>query len=293
MDVIAVNWSPDGLSGLSCVQDALADLPLGGSVTIMIHGYRFSPNDPNRSPHHHILARVPRPGCWKAISWPRHLHLDRGAGRLGIAFGWPALGRLAPVAARAFAAGEGLARLISRIDALRPDLHVSLFAHSLGARVALRALRHAPAQSVHRAILLSGAEYRAEARRALDSPAGRHVRIVNVRSAENLPFDLAFRLCVTPPNITDLPLSGGLRDAANWTDLSIDCARTRVMLRALGHTITAPSTRFCHWSGYLRPGLFPLYRRLLDPSEARLLDSIRPPSPLPRAGGASAQLSPL
>jgi len=295
MGVMTVNWSQAGLTGLGGLRDAIAALPLAGAVTVMVHGYRFDPDDPQRSPHNHILALRPRPGCWKAISWPRHLHLDR-PDRLGIAFGWPATGRLGPVAARAFRVGEGLAVLLGEIAKARPDLHVCLIAHSLGARVALRALQLAPTHGVHHMILLSGAEYRGHARTALASPAGRGAHVINVRSTENLPFDLAFRASVVAPNLTSLPLSAGLADAPNWTDLSLHCGHTRAALNRLGHRIPAPATRFCHWSGYLRPGLFPLYRRLLDPSETRLIAALREAvirPARPANGGATTALSPL
>lgn len=294
MDVIEVNWTSGGLSDLSRAERAIDALPLGGCITIMIHGFRFSPADALRSPHHHILSLVPRSGCWKAISWPRHLHLHR-ADRLGMAFGWPALGRLGPVAARALDAGDGLAHHLTRISELRPDVHVNLFAHSLGARVALRALRRAPTHAVHRAILLSGAEYRPLAIAAMSSPAGRTAQVISVRSSENLPFDLAFRACVPAPHLAALPLSAGLPDVPNWTDLSIDCVATLELLRDLGHRIPAPATRYCHWSGYLRPGLFPLYRRLLDPAQPNLLPRLRAmrPEPTRVSGGAAPRLSPL
>lgn len=290
MDVIAINYAADGLSGLPDALPAIGALPTAASVTILIHGYRFSPSHPRRSPHSHILGRHPRPGCWKAISWPRHLHLDRSASHLGLAFGWPAVGRLPTVAARAFAAGEGLAHLLHQIHGARPDLHLNLFAHSLGARVALQAIRLAPPRSVHRAILLSGAEYRDHARAALAAPGGGSAHVINVRSAANLPFDLAFRALVPAPHLLALPLAAGLA-AANWTDLSIDSAATRAHLLRLGHRIPAPALRFCHWSGYLRPGLFPLYRRLLDPAEAHLPHALRP-AVQPHSGPGETRLSP-
>jgi pimeloyl-ACP methyl ester carboxylesterase len=295
MEIVIVNWTGTGTTGVGDALAAAAALPLGGHMTVMIHGYRFSPEVPAQSPHRHILSLTPRSDCWKAISWPRHLHLDRHNAAIGVAFGWPAIGRLGPVAARAFGAGDALADLLARVTAARPDVHINLLAHSLGARVALRALRQAPAHSVHRAILLAAAEYRPLAQDALNSPAGRTATVINSRSSENLPFDLAFRAAVPAPHLTALPLSAGLPGHPNWIDLSIDCAVTRAGLRDLGHTISPPVTRFCHWSGYLRPGLFPLYRRLLDPSDQHLIAYLRALSQ-PRARrhrGVRAQLSPL
>ena len=300
MALIAVNWSAEGVLGQPELCRALDAQPTGGRVTVMIHGYRFDPFDAARDPHRHILGPSPRRDCWKAISWPRHLHVGRDPGHLGLAIGWPAQGRLRDVAARAFEAGRGLGAVLTLVARRRPDLQVGLIGHSLGARIALHALHHAPARSVSRVILLSGAEYRDLGRRAAASAAGRDARIVNIRTAENLPFDLAFRLCVPAGTLTALPLSAGLAGLPNWVDLRIDCPRTRSGLRALGHRIAAPRTRFCHWSGYLRPGLFPLYRRLLDPAQTPLLAAIAAldaPQParsrIGGAGGAARGLSPL
>ena len=297
MPLTHVNWRPDAPTDTQGVEQAARTLPWGARVTFLIHGFRFDPAVPAHSPHTHILSLRPRPGCWKALSWPRHLHLDRDAGHLGLAFGWPATGSPASVATRAFEAGAGLAELVDRLHRLRPDLSLSFFAHSLGARVALRALSGSPAGSISRVILMSGAEYRDAAQAALETPAGRAAQIVNIRTAENLPFDLAFRLTVPAPFFGSLPLSAGLQGFPNWTDLRIDCPRTRRDLRALGHRLRAPRTRFCHWSGYLRPGLFALYRRILDPSDTTIIAALKglraEPHRPSRIGGAGKRLSPL
>ena len=49
----------------------------------------------------------------------------------------------------------------------------------------------------------------------------------------------------------------------NWLDLQIDQPETLKALASLGHHIAPPHLRVCHWSAYLRPGLFGLYRTLL------------------------------
>ncbi|MBF9044782.1 alpha/beta hydrolase [Rhodobacterales bacterium HKCCE4037] len=295
MALTNVNWHPDRGLSTDRLWPALRALPHGGRVTLLIHGYRFDPDRPDRCPHSHILGLTQRARCWKAISWPRHLHMDRDAGHLGIAFGWPAVGNLRPIAARATQAGQSLATLLTEIATRRPDLRLSLFAHSLGARVALSALATTHATSIDRIILLSGAEYRDTARAALQSPAGRRAHVLNVRTLENLPFDLAFRLSVSPARTADLPLNAGLANLANWTDLRIDCPRTRATLEAIGHRIGTPRTRFCHWSGYLRPGLFPVYRRVLsDPAFLqRLRSHLDAPALAPTVGGRPDLLSPL
>jgi pimeloyl-ACP methyl ester carboxylesterase len=257
---------PAGDRTLAAALDALA---LGGSVTVMIHGYRFCPSTPETDPHRHILSLKPRTDCWKAVSWPRHLHLDRPGVGLGIGFGWPATGPLPRVARRAHEAGRQLARMIGAIHAARPDVLVNLVAHSLGARVALTALDTAPRDVVHRMILIAGAEYRASAERALHSPAAARLRLLNVTSGENAAFDLMFRLAVAPRDPFDRPLSAGLGHLRHCVDLAIDDDGTLAALQAMGHRLRTPATRICHWSGYMRPGLFSVYRRMLDPGDTR------------------------
>lgn len=289
MGLVSVN-ADDMEHDPRAIANALAGLAPGAAVTVMIHGFRFSPSDPRHDPHNHILSLDVRRDCWKAVSWPRHLHLDRPGTGLGVGFGWSARGRLDHVAARAFDAGERLAALIGRIKARRPDVHVNIMAHSLGARVALAALADVPAGHVDRLILLSGAEYRGLAMAAMAGPAGRRVQVLNVTSGENAPFDALFRLSVPAPRLTDWPLSAGLADLPGWTDLRVDCPRVRAALGRLGFPTRAPATRICHWSTYLRPGLFRLYRAVCDPCDRTTLPRLnaalatvpaRAPSPAP------------
>lgn len=254
---------------------ALAALPEGRPVTILVHGFRFSPEEPGTDPHGHILSFRPSADCWKAVSWPRHLHLDRPDAGLGIGFGWRATGPLPRVAARAREAGLCLARTMAAIHARRPDAPVQVMAHSLGARVALSALARAPEGAVRRMILMSGAEYRDAARAALAAPGAARYEVLNVTSGENAPFDLLFRLAAPPPRLTDRPLSAGLPELARWTDLPIDTAQGRAALARLGHRIAPPATRVCHWSGYMRPGLFAVYRRTFDLGDQGFLPSLR------------------
>ncbi|MFW5881345.1 MAG: alpha/beta hydrolase, partial [Roseicyclus sp.] len=222
-------------AGVPALGPALEALPEGRAVTILIHGYRFSPLDPERDPHRHILSLTPRRDCWKAVSWPRHLHLDRPGAGLGIGFGWPARGPLPQVAARAREVGGQLARLIATLRARRPDAALQIFAHSLGARVALTALAQAPEGAVRRMILMSGAEYRGPALAALASPGAAACEVLNVTSRENAPFDAMSRLAVAPERRADLPLSAGLGDwlgdGGRVEDLRIDTAGTRAARR--------------------------------------------------------------
>ena len=148
---------------------------------------------------------------------------------------------------------------------------LTLMAHSLGARVALAALAELPARHVDRLILMSGAEYRDLARATMAGPGGRAVQVLNVTSGENAAFDVLFRLSVPAPRLADWPLSAGLPGVPGWTDLRVDCPRHRAVLRRMGFPTRPPATRICHWSTYLRPGLFRLYRAISRPEGAELM----------------------
>jgi pimeloyl-ACP methyl ester carboxylesterase len=243
---------------------AMRSLPGGAPVMVLIHGYKYTPQRPERCPHAHILSLKPREAA-RAMSWPRHLGFGRGEPTEGlcIAFGWTANGSVWRAHAEALRAAEALAEVIRSVRHAHP-VPVHLVGHSLGARVALAALAALPAGSVGRALLLAGAETRAEAEAALATPAGRTAEIVNVRTRENTLFDLLFRAAIHPHRPLTRALGAGLgREDRRWLDLAIDCPRTRAHLEAIGFRIPPPVRSICHWSAYLRPGLFPLYRALL------------------------------
>ncbi|MDG3042379.1 hypothetical protein [Roseicyclus marinus] len=301
MALVSVNATETGWTDRPHLLAVLKNLPRDAPVVIMIHGYRFSPWVADEDPHRHILSAKPCKSCWKAVSWPRHLRLDQDDGALGIGFGWHARGPLPRVARSAFRIGKTLAGLIHEINHLRDDLRVHILAHSLGARVALAALADVPPGALRRIILLSGAEYGANAWAAMTKAGGNHPDIINVTSGENALFDALFRLGVPPPMRGDRPISAGFGDLAGWTDLRIDCRATRGLLRDAGYPTRPPRTRICHWSTYLRPGLFRLYRDLCDPLgsdplprlAAHMSNRLEQPSRTGATGGRTALLSPL
>ncbi len=265
---------------------ALARLPAAAPVIVIVHGYRFSPFAAAADPHRHILSLAPHRGCRRALSWPRHLGFGRAdpAEGLCIAFGWEARGTIWGAWSRAGAAGRALADAIGRIGRHRRG-PVCVVGHSLGARVALAAMAALEAPAIGRTVLLAAAEYQSTARRALASPAGRLAEIVNVTTRENDLFDVLVEWLVRRPRPGDRALGAGLGQAANWLDLQIDCPATRDALGRIGHRIAAPSRRVCHWSPYLRPGLFPLYREFLRRPDRLPLDALRalvPADPAPR-----------
>lgn len=267
MALVEVNTKDGALTGTATLAAALEALPKDEPVVVMIHGYKFSPACPRRSPHRHILGLAPEPSHPRVLSWPRHLRLDTDG--LGIAFGWEAAGLLPAAYARAEVAGRALARLLARVAEVRGHpAHV--IAHSLGARVALAALPHLEPCTAGRMVLMQPAELRAPAQAALATPAGRAAGIVAVTGRENDLFDALFEWGVAPLSRSLMSPSArsvgaGLSDAPpNWVDLAIDRPEVLAALASLGHRIAPPARRVCHWSGYLRPGVFPLYRALID-----------------------------
>ncbi len=300
MRLVQINADTTGLTGLATLRAALDTLPDGAPVVVMVHGYKFTPRHPRRSPHTHILSLAPDPTDRKALSWPRQLGL--GQAGLAIAFGWEATGSVWRAWAEAARAGLALARLLTLLHA--EGRRADLVAHSMGARVALAALAALPVPALRRAILIAPAEFRDTARAALDTPAGLAAEIVNVISRENDLFDALVEWLVAPhrPGARTLGLGLGA-DRPNWTDLQVDDSATLAALATLGYRIAAPTRRICHWSGYLRPGVFPLYRAIVTgalplpllrdhlpgraaPRWSRLLDM--PALPLPFARKAAS-----
>lgn len=259
---ILVNFGPDGLIfDRGALVTALAALPDRAPVVVLIHGYRFEPGLSGQCPHHHIFAPVPRIFDGKEISWPRHLGLD-GTRGLAIALGWPARGSLWRAHATASQVGAALAEFAELFRLLAPGRVLNIFAHSLGTRVALTALEQARPGAFGRLILLAGAETRSMARRALSSPGGQGVEVVNVTTRENDLFDAAFEWLLHFGR--QWSIGQGLGDSVpNWRDLWIDQDPSRDALARRGFPLPPPSGRVSHWSSYLRAGVFPLYRAVL------------------------------
>ena len=291
MPLLQINAGPQGpeLHGASRpLGHALADgLETPGPIIIMVHGFKFAPGDAFDCPHRHILALEPARDCWKAMSWPRALGFGSGFEDegLALAFGWSARGTIWQAYNRAEAAGHALAALIRQLRQAAPDRPVHLLTHSLGARVALSALPHLAEGDVGRAILLNPAEFGGRARAALATPAGCGAEIYNVTSRENDVFDFLLERLIAPPHRGDGTLAQTMPRQPNTLTLQLDHPGTLKALNAHGFPVAPPRGRICHWSSYLRPGVFSLYRTLLRRpetlSQARLR-SILPDRPDPR-----------
>ncbi len=271
MALVALTMTGSGLSAdKGALQAALDRTPPGAPIVAMIHGYRYIPGHPRHDPHRQILSIRPDLGGARTISWPRHLGLHRHG--LGLAIGWDAAGGLHGAHRRAADTGAALAALADRLaEHGRP---LDLIAHSLGARVALAALSAAQPGAIGRVILLAAADLASTGGAAMHSPAGRRAEVINITGRENRLFDLMFERLIRAGG--DRALGRGLPDAPpNWLDLPLDCPDTRAGLARLGHRVAAPALPVCHWSGYLRPGAFPLYRALLTDRDRLTLPRLR------------------
>lgn len=254
MPIVAVTAADEGLRSA----DLPERLPAGTPVTVLVHGYRYAPGRAGHDPHATLFAPAAVPG--QPHPWPRRLGFGRGAPGLCLGFGWQAKGTLPRARDQAAYAALALADLVRDLRA-RGAGPVGFVAHSLGARVVLKALPHLAPGDARRIILLSGAEFRGAATAALSSPAGRQTEVLNVTSRENDPFDLAVEWML---GRGEGPALGSGLHLPNAVTLQIDGAAHRAGLRSLGYPVAGPARLVCHWSTYTRPGLFPLYRAFLQ-----------------------------
>ncbi|MEI4471604.1 hypothetical protein [Frigidibacter sp. MR17.24] len=277
---------------------ALAAAP-AGPVVAMVHGMRFSPRVPALSPHRHILALDPAERARRVVSWPRALgfggagegegHCEGDGEGLAIAIGWEGCGPPWRAWAAAGRAGAGLAAIAARLDARGDGRPLDIVAHSMGARVALAGVSAAAPGRIGRVILLAAAEFACTGAWAAASPAGRRARFFNVTARENGLFDAALELGFGAALWRGL--GRGLPGAGpHWVDLDIGCAETRAGLAALGFRIGGGTRRICHWSPYLRPGVFALYTAILRDRAATTPAILRAALPC-RAGTAAPRRS--
>lgn len=183
--------------------------------TIMVHGYRFSPWDDRHNPHLELFP------SWRA--W---------AGRDAFGFGWySAGGCLAPARAWlsgrwnsyrfawdcAAEAGAVLARLIGD-----QGPQVQIVAHSLGARVALKALRCLRPRRVDRLLLIAGAEY---SQAALATAIYAQTPTLSLACKHDLVLERLGQLCAPDAFLDAVVGFAGLdldRRPRCWRDLWLD-----------------------------------------------------------------------
>ncbi|PSL18840.1 alpha/beta fold hydrolase [Shimia abyssi] len=261
-----------------------------GPITIMIHGYTFQPESQNHCPHRHIFSmqETEHP---KVPSWPRHLGLHSAG--IGIAFGWSARGTLKTALRSAAQACHALATLITLLRQIAPKNPIHLMGHSMGSYLALETLPRLKAGDIGHIVMLNAAAFQSDALKALQSPAGARAHVFNVTSRENNLIDRTYAYAL---GRTDATLCHGL-PAANALTIPLDNTATLDALASIGFPIAPPRHRVCHWSTYLRPGVFPLYKSLLNDSSPITLHQLKQrlpvtaPRPKPRLRAFSLPLS--
>ncbi len=271
MPILQINAITDGTLSLDPRHPACAaQIAQGtGPIIVMVHGFKFAPGQGDDCPHRHILSLTPQVRHRKAHSWPRALGLQPGDPVSAIALGWEGLGNVRLAWDNADRAGYALAALICMLRQIAPHRPVHALAHSMGARVVMSALAHLPAPAgppapaLARAVLLNPATYQSHARQALSRPGTNLTEVINITTRENDLFDLLLECAIRPPHRSDRSLGAGLPGQHNLITLQLDDPRCLQALSRLGYAIAPAQARICHWSTYLRPGAFDLYRALL------------------------------
>lgn len=297
MPILRLNSGPDGLTlhgSPAAPMPAVRRAAMGtGPVVVLVHGFKYDPDDPECSPHSSIFGTQlhhHKPGN---VQWLRHLgfgcgNADEG---LAIAFAWRARGNLWRAQRSACAAGRLLGEVIATIRQRAPHRQVHVVTHSMGSEVIFEALGALPAHAVQRIIALSGASYSSRAVHALQSEAGRTAELLNITSRENDLFDFIYERLIAPPVRGDGAMGLGL-NLPNVVNIQIDCARTLTALGRFGVEIAPPLRRICHWSSYSRPGALRFYARALRDGDTVNLSDLRAVLPKTLAPRWSLLLAP-
>ncbi len=261
-------------------------------LVVMVHGYKFDPFDPNCANPHDFLyhfdpERVVSDRWQRPSSWPAGLGFREqdpwGADGLCVGFAWSSrpnqrMGAFCRAYQEAEVAGLALLRTLETLAEAYPVRDIDIFVHSLGARVALTALRVAARQGqtdilerIGRVILLGPAELASVARdtlEAMDKAApNRKPEIYSVVARENDFFDvLVERFAPKIKGVTPICIgSHGMgEDFDCWLDLQLDSPALIEWLTVRGvHIGGGPPRRVCHWGVYNRPGALDFYSDIL------------------------------
>jgi hypothetical protein len=266
------------------LHDIVARLPADAPVALLVHGYRYTWR-PLRSlvchdPHRQLyrLSEL-APSARKrprSSNWPHALGFSREGVEDGlcIALGWdarhwrPGLDCFAAVHRTAERTAAALVALVQAVVEVAPDRRVDCLCHSLGARVALQALRRAPGLALGRVILLGGAEYSDEARLALlaQEASGGATQFYHVIARANDLYDALFQLFAPAPGEPgDLPLGARGLGAPHerWLDLQLDHPEVRGWLTRHGFPPQRRPDHISHWGFYADPSAMAFYHAIL------------------------------
>jgi hypothetical protein len=281
----------DGLDAATLRRAALGLRParagLVAPTVLMIHGFRYDPDAARADPHATLFRDGPTPPTLdsrgRAASWPHGLGFtgDGAENALCLGFGWRARAGMATGYLRAGANGFALAckaaeaagdALADRLTQLAPALNrpVDVLAHSLGARVALRALHACAANGAPvrfgRMILMGPAAFAAEARAALaacDAARVPEPEVYCLSARGNARFDLLFEVLGPWGTGPSLGRAGLGERRARWLDLAFDDEALDRWAADHGLSLAPARRGPCHWSFYTRPGVMALHRAIL------------------------------
>ncbi|MEP4249329.1 alpha/beta hydrolase [Tateyamaria sp.] len=268
MPILRVNAGHEGLAingSPACARSVISGAAIGtGPVIILIHGFKYDPENAARSPHTGIFGTPKHPVRARKAQWLRPLGFGTGNADegLAIAFAWRARANLWQAECAAHVAGRRLAEVIALIHRRSPARPIHVISHSMGSEVVFEALKCLPAGAIARIIALSAASYSSRVVTAMQTSAGQKAQLFNITSRENDVFDFIYEWLVAPPKTGDRAMGLGV-DLPNAVNIQIDCARTLAVLAHFGGHIAPPSGGMCHWSSYTRPGVLPFYGRIL------------------------------
>ena len=261
-----------GASALYQLDEALAKTPASAPVVILVHGFRFDYSRPITDPNRMIYALEPQVSGRKVASWPKGLGFqgsdpDEG---LCIGFAWAAMPKRRVLRATGFPqayeqaenVGASLGQLLDHIDRQHAHRRVDIFAHSLGVRVALQAVKYTTARP-GRVILLGAAEYTHTALEAV-AAASPEIAYYNFTSRENDFYDFLFETFAPSPSLPARALGTGLANPPrNWIDLQLDDPAIDPLLKRRNITVSGRPARASHWGFYTRDGVMAIYRDIL------------------------------
>jgi pimeloyl-ACP methyl ester carboxylesterase len=261
-------------------------------LVVMVHGYKFDPFDtaaanPHDYLYHFDPNRAEADRWQRPSSWPVGLGFRErdgfGVSGLCVGFAWSSrpnqrMGAFCRAYQQASGAGRALLRTLEVLAEAHPYREIDIFVHSLGARVALTALRVAAKRGrtdilerIGRVILLGPAELVSVARDtmvAIDQAApARRPQIYSIVARENDFFDVLVERFA--PRIEGVrPICVGSHgmgeDFDGWLDLQLDSPALMDWLAVRGVEIGGgPPRRVCHWGVYNRPGALDFYADIL------------------------------